>query len=91
MWLYVGGLLSSFLGYVYWLIASSFILPPIVGSAAAITSIPILLLSSLITYTRLGIVTRSDLLEVLQAFLSEESISKIYLYTRSIVRLMYGE
>ena len=46
LWLYIGGLLSSFLGYVYWLIASSFVPPSIIGSAAAITSMQGLLVSA---------------------------------------------
>jgi len=39
LWLYIGGLLTSFLGYVYWFIASSFVPPGTIGSAAAITSL----------------------------------------------------
>ncbi|MBI4258738.1 MAG: hypothetical protein HY619_07270 [Thaumarchaeota archaeon] len=56
-----------------------------------VLALPILLLSSLLAYTRLRIVTKSDLLEVSQAFLSKESVSRMYSYTRPLIRLMYGE
>ncbi len=35
-WLYVSGIISSFVGYFYWLLASRFVHPSIVGDAAAI-------------------------------------------------------
>lgn len=45
LWIYIGSLLSGFLGYIYWLIASRFVSPSVVGSAAAITSMQALLVS----------------------------------------------
>jgi O-antigen/teichoic acid export membrane protein len=45
MWLYIGGLLSNFLSYVYWLIAANIISPSVIGSAAAIISLAGLLVS----------------------------------------------
>lgn len=38
LWLYVGGLLSSLLAYVYWLLASRIVGPSVVGSAAAVVA-----------------------------------------------------
>jgi O-antigen/teichoic acid export membrane protein len=35
-WLYIAGVSSSFLGYLYWLLASKFVDPFIIGSAAAV-------------------------------------------------------
>jgi len=43
-WLYVSGIVSSFVGYLFWLLASQFVHPPIVGDAAAVVA-----LASLIT------------------------------------------
>lgn len=36
LWLYIGGLTSSLLGYIYWIIAAQMVLPEMIGSAAAI-------------------------------------------------------
>ncbi len=43
-WLYISGIVSSFVGYLFWLLASQFVHPSIVGDAAAIIA-----LASLIT------------------------------------------
>lgn len=47
LWLYISGLLSLFFGYAYWIIASGFVSPSIVGSAAAITSMQSLFIEAL--------------------------------------------
>lgn len=44
-WLYIGSLLTIFLTYVYWLIASNFVVPNVVGSAGAVMSMQSLLVS----------------------------------------------
>jgi O-antigen/teichoic acid export membrane protein len=38
-WLYVSGLASSFLGYLYWLLASQFVPPSTIGDAAAVIGV----------------------------------------------------
>lgn len=53
--------------------------------------IPILLLVTLLSYTRLGMVTKGDLLAISQAFLPSESIERIHSYFRPILRVLYGE
>lgn len=45
LWLYVGSLLFSFLGLLYWVMASFFISPDVVGTAAAILSFEVLILT----------------------------------------------
>lgn len=50
----------------------------------------IILLGSLIAYTRLGILTKNDFLEIAQAFLSKESIERITRYASPLLRLMFG-
>ncbi len=39
MWIYVGGLATNIVGYAYWLIASQFVGPEVVGSASAIIAL----------------------------------------------------
>jgi O-antigen/teichoic acid export membrane protein len=51
--------------------------------------IPLLLLGSLISYTRSGLITRSDSLEILKGFMSEKSISKVSSSARVLIKLMY--
>jgi hypothetical protein len=53
--------------------------------------IPTLILVSLVAYTRLRIITKTDLLEIAQAFLSEETILRVYLRTKPIFRILFGE
>jgi O-antigen/teichoic acid export membrane protein len=36
LWLYASGITSSFLGYLYWLLASGFVPPSAIGDAAFI-------------------------------------------------------
>jgi O-antigen/teichoic acid export membrane protein len=55
-----------------------------------IFGIPILLLGSLISYTRLGIITKNDLVEVLRGFISEKSISRGSAYARPLLKLLFG-
>jgi O-antigen/teichoic acid export membrane protein len=45
LWLYLSGIASSFLGYVYWLLASSFVPPSTIGDAAAVIGIVSLITS----------------------------------------------
>ena len=45
LWLYVGSILFSFLGLFYWVIASFYINPSIVGTAAAILSFEVLIIT----------------------------------------------
>jgi O-antigen/teichoic acid export membrane protein len=51
LWLYIGGIGSSALGYIYWLLASQFVAASTVGSAAAVVAIVTLITS----VTSLGI------------------------------------
>lgn len=53
--------------------------------------IPILMLISAIAYTRLKIITKVDLLEIAQAFLSKETISRVYLRTKPVIKILFGE
>jgi O-antigen/teichoic acid export membrane protein len=53
--------------------------------------IPVIMLVSLIAYTRLRIITKKDLLEIAQAFLSEETILRVYLRTKPVIRILFGE
>jgi len=45
-WLYLGALLFSFLGFFFWLIASLFVSPDIIGTAAVIVSLESLLITT---------------------------------------------
>lgn len=45
LWLYIGSLIFSFLGLLYWLMASFFVDPDIVGTAAAFLSYEVLMLT----------------------------------------------
>lgn len=49
LWLYIAGLLSSFLGYLYWLLASRLVDPSVVGSAAAVVAFSTLI-TGLLTF-----------------------------------------
>jgi O-antigen/teichoic acid export membrane protein len=52
--------------------------------------VPLLLVASLISYTRLGIVTKKDLYDIAQAFLSDQTLSRITVHSKPIARLLYG-
>lgn len=52
---------------------------------------PIILLASLFAYARLHIVSKMDLLELSQAFMSKERLSRIYTDASPIIKFMFGE
>ena len=45
LWLHISGIASSFLGYLYWLLASSFVPPSTIGDAAFVIGIVSLMTS----------------------------------------------
>jgi len=53
--------------------------------------IPILLVVSSLAYARMSIVSKADLLEISQAFMSKERMSRMYVYARPLIKLIYGE
>jgi hypothetical protein len=53
--------------------------------------IPLILVISLLAYTRFQIITKNDLSEISRVFFSDESLSRIYLYAKPILRILYGE
>lgn len=55
-----------------------------------ILGIPSLTVLSLIVYTRLGIITRMDLREIFQAFMSEKSIKRLSRYATPFLRVVFG-
>jgi hypothetical protein len=55
-----------------------------------ILGIPGLTLLSLLIYTRLGIITRMDLREIFQAFMSKESIKRLSRYATPFLRVVFG-
>lgn len=52
--------------------------------------IPLLLIVSLVSNSRLGVITKEDLLEVAQAFMSKESISRLYPFMRPGIKILFG-
>jgi len=53
--------------------------------------LPLLLFLSFFAYTRLRIVSRADLMELSQAFMSEEQISKMYVHAKPIIKFIFGD
>ena len=53
--------------------------------------IPLLIVISFLSYTRLQILTKEDLSIIAHAFLSKENIAKMYVYARPFLKIMYGE
>ena len=53
--------------------------------------IPSLLIVSYILYTRLGMITKQDLKEIAEAFLSKRTLEKVYPHVRSVLWILYGE
>ena len=52
---------------------------------------PVILLTSTVAYTRTGVITKNDIKQMALAFLSPESVSKVYTHTRRIVMLLFGD
>jgi O-antigen/teichoic acid export membrane protein len=52
---------------------------------------PLLLILSLISYTRMGIVTKDDLVELSSVFLSEEALAKVSTPFKPILRILFGD
>ena len=52
--------------------------------------VPVLLVISVFAYARLEIITKRDVFEISQAFLSKETITKLSSLFRPLIRLMFG-
>lgn len=53
--------------------------------------IPIMIFISLFLYIRIGVITKEDLHEIFSAFISKEKLAKLYSYTRSFSKSLFGE
>jgi O-antigen/teichoic acid export membrane protein len=72
-------------------IPGMFAVPLYVLNIHWIIGIPVILLVSAFAYARLHIVSKSDILEMSQAFMSEEQVSKMRAFANPIIRFMFGE
>ena len=56
-----------------------------------VLGLPLVLVFSFVTYARLGIITKNNLLELSQAFFSMETITKYYGYFKPVLEIIFGD
>ena len=83
------------MGWGYSLIFAG--IPSLAGAAVALTGLhwaigtAAILATSLLAYTRLGLITRSDLGEITTAFLSRKQLDQALPYAKYILDVLYGK
>jgi O-antigen/teichoic acid export membrane protein len=81
-----------------WVLYLKTVIPPsglsiilIIFNISWILGIPVLLGATLFSYTRLRIITKSDLSEISRSFMSDETVEKLRDMTNPILSLFFGE